>query len=106
MSVAAFDELWRIAVGQFLVPKHWRPVDHTWRPHRQGFLDLCSGRKGVARELVRRADVWALTFEIEEDRVQQDLGLFVDSLDGWKRAGYHSSQSTTRWGCAKIQNSE
>ena len=57
---------------RFLLPRHWQ-VSPTWRPNFAGYLDLYSGKKGVARMLVSFCEVWALTFETSDDESQDVL---------------------------------
>lgn len=69
LSGAVRAVLKRVPLKQFLVPESWLPLPPDWRPSRPGFLDLYSGKKGVARELCEQGDVWTITFEIDALRI-------------------------------------
>ena len=54
---------------QFIFPKSWNVPDE-WRPSFAGYVDLYSGKKGVARAVVEKGLGWGVTFEIEDDPSQ------------------------------------
>ena len=54
---------------QFIFPKSWNVPDE-WRPSFAGYVDLYSGKKGVARAVVEKGLGWEVTFEIEDDPSQ------------------------------------
>ena len=65
--------LHEVPLEQFVLPAHLRgKVDEDWRPSTPGFLDLYSGKKGVAKALVSLTDTWVITFELE-DGPNQDV---------------------------------
>ena len=65
--------LHEVPLEQFVLPEHLRgKVDEDWRPSTPGFLDLYSGKKGVAKALVSLTDTWVITFELE-DGPNQDV---------------------------------
>ena len=68
--LSQFDASQFIFPQAWKVPLDWRPVDSL--PPTKGYLDLYSGKKGVARRIVEEGSVWALTFELE-DGDNQDL---------------------------------
>ena len=72
LSANARKILAAIPRERFLVPRHWE-VSKTWKPDFAGYLDLYSGKKGVARMLVSLCDCWALTFETSDDEAQDVL---------------------------------
>ena len=71
LSVEAVEVLKTVPLEQFVFPSHWK-YPPGWRPDFAGYLDLFSGKKGVAKQVAHRGDTWALTFEIE-DNPSQDL---------------------------------
>lgn len=65
--------LHEVPLEQFVLPAHLRgKMDEDWRPSTPGFLDLYSGKKGVAKALVSLTDTWVITFELE-DGPNQDV---------------------------------
>ena len=72
LSVAAQQVLRRVPIAQFQVPRRWKPLPPGWVPSGPGFLDLYSGKKGVARELCEQGDTWTITFELD-DGANQDV---------------------------------
>ena len=56
--------------SRFVLPKAWDRK--KWKPSGPGFIDLYSGKKGVARELAEIGRCWVLTFEID-DGPEQDV---------------------------------
>ena len=68
--LSQFDASQFIFPQAWKVPLDWRPVDSL--PPMKGYLDLYSGKKGVARRIVEEGSVWALTVELE-DGDNQDL---------------------------------
>lgn len=73
LSVEAQNFLRSLPREQFVFPKSWN-VDKDWVPDFPGYLDLYSGKKGIASAVVQSGKAWALTFEIEESEAQ-DLSL-------------------------------
>ena len=71
LSVEAVELLKTVPLEQFVFPSHWK-LPPGWRPDFAGYLDLFSGKKGVAKQVASRGDSWSLTFEIE-DNPSQDL---------------------------------
>ena len=71
LSPEALLVIAEIPRARLLVPRAWRRDPH-WTPQRQGYLDLYSGVKGVAKAIVELGSVWAITFEIH-DHPGQDL---------------------------------
>ncbi len=43
-----------------------------WPPKKQGYLDLFSGARGVAKDFARMSGTWSLCFDLEHD-VREDL---------------------------------
>ena len=73
LTQEAVDLLKEVPIEQFVFPSHWKyPSD--WRPDFAGYLDLFSGKKGVAKQVANRGNTWSLTFEIE-DNPSQDLNI-------------------------------
>eukprot|EP00438_Fugacium_kawagutii_P021002 Skav228367 [mRNA] locus=scaffold1981:191093:195553:+ [translate_table: standard] len=72
LSLAAREVLKKVPISQFQVPRSWKPLPSDWLPEYPGFLDLYSGKKGVARELCEQGDVWTITFELD-DGPNQDV---------------------------------
>ena len=71
LSKEAMQVLRRVPRKQFKFPSHW-VVPDDWVPDFAGYVDLFSGKKGVAASVVKLAETWAITFEIE-DGLEQDL---------------------------------
>lgn len=71
LSPAAIELLAGIPFRQFVLPRSWK-VSKSWRPTTAGFLDLYSGKKGVAHELADLGNVWVITFELD-DGLEQDV---------------------------------
>ena len=69
LSSKAKALLQEIPGNQFIFPKSWDAPD-DWRPSFAGYLDLYSGKKGVARAVAERGLSWSVTFEIEDDPMQ------------------------------------
>lgn len=72
LPLAAVELLQSLPFSRFLFPDRWQ-VDSSWRPNFAGYLDLYSGKKGVARMMIRLSDVWAITFEVQDDENQDVL---------------------------------
>ena len=72
LSDQACELLKSIPLSRFLLPRNWK-VDKDWRPDFGGYLDLYSGKKGVARLLVSLGPSWAITFETSDDASQDVL---------------------------------
>ena len=73
--LSQFDASQFIFPQAWKVPLDWRPVDSL--PPTKGYLDLYSGKKGVARRIVEEGSVWALTVELEDG---DNLDLSAQSL--------------------------
>ncbi len=71
LSSAALSLLGTVSRSQFVFPSAWK-LPPKWIPDFGGHLDLYSGAKGVARELVKQGGTWAITFELEDD-IGQDV---------------------------------
>lgn len=71
LNETALALLERFPGMQFIPPGGGRR-EKSFRPKRKGFLDLFSGKAGVARELAKQCNVWVLTFDYEHG-VEQDL---------------------------------
>ena len=65
--------------SQFILPGG-RRGDKKFSPCRKGFLDLYSGKCGVAKQLARRHNVWVLTFDVELGSGQDLLDSSLQSL--------------------------
>ena len=72
LSPEALSLLATVKYQQFLFPDSWKLPQH-WIPDFPGHLDLYSGKKGVAREVVQLGNTWAITFELEDDPGQDVL---------------------------------
>ena len=69
LCAEAVELLKAFPVEQFVLPS-WASNRADWRPSRVGYLDLYSGKKGVARELAELTGGWILSFEILDDPAQ------------------------------------
>ena len=76
LSSEAKRVLERIPRSWFHFPKGFKP-SAEWLPSRQGYLDLYSGKKGVARQICEVGSTWAICFELEDDP-SQNLDLAVN----------------------------
>ena len=72
LSKRAQELLRSIPLSRFLLPRDW-VVPDEWRPDFAGYLDLYSGKKGVARLLVSLGPSWGITFETSDDASQDVL---------------------------------
>ena len=72
LSSEALSLLQSFACAQFVLP-HGQTAEEGWSPSTQGYLDLYSGKKGVAKQLATLSGMWVLTFELECG-AEQDLG--------------------------------
>ncbi len=72
LSDRAQQILRSIPLCRFLLPRDW-VVPADWRPDFAGYLDLYSGKKGVARLLVSLGLSWGITFETSDDAAQDVL---------------------------------
>lgn len=79
LSEKAQDILRTIPLSRFLLPRNWKVTD-DWRPDFAGYLDLYSGKKGVAKLLVSLGPSWAITFETSDDALQDVLEASNKSL--------------------------
>eukprot|EP00438_Fugacium_kawagutii_P029179 Skav210075 [mRNA] locus=scaffold7699:14183:18616:+ [translate_table: standard] len=61
--------LFEVPLEQFVLQA---VAQEDWRPSTPGFLDLYSGRKGVARAMASMTSTWVITFELE-DGANQDV---------------------------------
>lgn len=64
LLVEAKELLSKFPGTQFIQPGG-RRGDKDFTPCRKGFLDLYSGKCGVAKQLATRHNVWVLTFDVE-----------------------------------------
>ena len=71
LNETALALLERFPGAQFIPPGGGKR-EKSFRPRRKGFLDLFSGKAGVAREIARQCNVWVLTFDYEHG-AEQDL---------------------------------
>ena len=72
---------------QFVPPGGGRR-SQKFSPKRQGFLDLFSGKCGVAKELSKKCNVWTLTFDYEHGGEQDLLNPELqDRLEALVRSG-------------------
>eukprot|EP00438_Fugacium_kawagutii_P016872 Skav223762 [mRNA] locus=scaffold521:2192:6754:+ [translate_table: standard] len=62
LAAAVSAELSLFPAAQFLLPGGGRSKD-VFSPKRQGFLDLYSGKAGVAKKLCKKYKTWVLTFD-------------------------------------------
>ena len=70
LLLGTFDRSQFLFPSSWNVPQLWKPGD-SW-PNEKGYLDLYSGKKGVASAVCEIGSTWGLTFEIEEGD-SQDL---------------------------------
>lgn len=73
LSAEAMAFLKTVPREYFMFPESWA-VSSDWIPDFPGYLDLYSGKKGIASAICKSGKAWALTFEIE-DSLAQDLSL-------------------------------
>jgi hypothetical protein len=71
LSARALTLLSKVPRRQFVLPVSWKRID-AWQTTCPGFLDLYSGKKGVAKELAEKGKTWVITFELE-DSADQDV---------------------------------
>eukprot|EP00438_Fugacium_kawagutii_P000083 Skav218697 [mRNA] locus=scaffold1346:227635:232409:- [translate_table: standard] len=73
LSSEALSVLKLVPKSCFLFPKGWTNFSIS-RLRRRGYLDLYSGKKGVAQKVCDLGQIWAVCFELEDDPCQ-DLSL-------------------------------
>ena len=64
LTERAIAALRKVSRAQFIFPKDWKVVD-DWRPDFADYLDLYSGKRGVAKAISSSKFCWSITFEIE-----------------------------------------
>lgn len=64
LTERAIAALRKVPRAQFIFPKDWKVAD-DWRPDFAGYLDLYSGKRGVAKAVSSSKFCWSITFEIE-----------------------------------------
>ncbi len=72
LSERAIAALKRVPRAQFIFPKDWK-VSNDCRPDFAGYLDLYSGKRGVAKAVSSGKFCWSITFEIELGEQQNVL---------------------------------
>ena len=73
LSPEAISFLSSLPREQFIFPASWN-VQPDWVPDFAGYLDLYSGKKGIASAVARSGKSWSITFELEDSEAQ-DLSL-------------------------------
>ena len=79
VSVEAKELLSKFPGAQF-IQRGGRRGDKDFTPCRKGFLDLYSGKCGVARQLAKRHNIWVLTFDVEHGPGQNLLDQELQQL--------------------------
>ena len=72
LSAEAADVLSKIPKVQFILPGG-RRAGKDFVPQRQGYLDLYSGKAGVAKSLAQRFGTWVITFDFCHEEGQDLL---------------------------------
>jgi hypothetical protein len=73
LSPEAISFLSSLPREQFIFPASWN-VQPNWVPDFAGYLDLYSGKKGIASAVARSGKSWSITFELGDSEAQ-DLSL-------------------------------
>ena len=73
LSESAQEVLRKVKRSQIHVPKAWGRMPEDWVPDFPGYLDLYSGKKGVAKAVAQLGNTWAICFELEDDPEQDVL---------------------------------